>query len=136
MKLLNRILTGAAAVLLLAGFAPLAQAEDPLYFKNGGWLCTSPDNYREALREQANLSGRSFDELRQELLDSGKCYYIEDDQRHDGVSPYIEVLGEEGDLKNIKFVLKMEVRHALLHRDLSWYTFQGWTASDNLKPLW
>ena len=96
----------------------------------------SPEAYQEAIHAQLNLGGRTFDELRTEMLDSKKCYYIEDDKITDVNAPYITVLETAGELWNITFVMQFEKRRAFLHRDLNWYTFTGWTHSTNLKKLW
>ena len=139
MNIQYKILSVVFAAFILTAFVPDGMAEEdlPLYFKHGAWLCTSPEAYDRAIVAQRSLSGgRTFDDLRQELLDQKECFYIEEEQRHDVISPYISVIESVGDMRKIKFFMSFETRYAARHQDVNWYDFTVWTHADNLKPLW
>ena len=130
------LLIAALVVMLLSLGATGGRAENPFYFKHGAWLCSTPEAYPLAVEATGNLGGRTFEELRQELLDAGKCYYLEDDQITDVGAPYIDILESIGDMRKLKFVLQIDEKTASRAGNITWLNFTVWTHADNIKRLW
>lgn len=136
MKLRHYLTIWTLVALSFTVISAVGYAATPMYFKHGCWLCTSVEYYQEAKSEILNLKGRTFEEVRNQLFETGKCIYIEDGQVTDVVAPYIEVVEKVGSMWKISFIMKTEERITIIHRNLNWYRFEGWTDAANLKELW
>lgn len=128
---------GVAALCLFSLSASAAEDTVHWYLKNPAWVCANPEAYDGAIKAQRELKAdQTLDDLEKDLFDRQLCIFIDAEEIEGLSAPYLTILETKGGMTHISFVIKFEKRLALLHREMNWYKFNGWTEQTNLKELW
>jgi hypothetical protein len=99
--------------------------------KDGSWLCDTPESYDLAIAEAAKQNG-DLDALKKRLLDEKLCIYLDADLVARMMVPYAKVLERQGSKVKVTFTVQQRKRLETLHRQISRFTFVGWTDAGNL----
>jgi hypothetical protein len=136
---MNIVNVTAAALALSVAAAMPAWAIDrdgepiPQTLYSGTWLCSTPENYDLAIERAANASRDSINQIRTELLEAKQCIMVDEDDVEDMMAPFVTVLEQRGDKVLIRYTVEFERRIELLHRQVTQFTFSGWTDRGNLR---
>jgi len=126
-----------AALFLLITMSLQASADDsaasPTSLTMGSWVCKSPEVYEKIIAELATGELSPFKLASKHETD---CLYMDDDNLEDMLAPYVKVLTEEGDKTQVSFFVEFYKRVEFLHRQIKHVKFVGWTATENIVPLY
>jgi len=136
---MNNLKFAAAALALAVAAAFPAQAIDrdgepiPQTLYSGTWLCTTPENYDLAVERGESATRENINQLKAELLEAKQCMMVDEDDVEDMMAPFVTVLEQRGDKVLIRYMVQFERRLELLHRQVTQFTFSGWTDRANLR---
>ena len=116
----------------LGGVVALAHATDYLQtLKEGSWLCTTPEAYDLAVAEQR--TNGDLNALKERLRAEKLCIYADAEFVEKMMVPYAKVLERQGNKVKVTFIVQYRKRLEFLHRQISRFTFVGWTDASNLE---
>ena len=123
-----------AALLAVAVTGPAAaQQLDPQVLWDGTWVCSSPEAYTTGLRMVEDRQGKSFGELKAELLKQKLCMYVDGDDVEDMMAPFVTIHDRHGDIVKVSFTIEFYKKIEFLHRNITRVTFNGWTKESSLR---
>jgi hypothetical protein len=133
----------ALTVVILAigiGTADARATKGPPYLlEEGSWICVTPEDYDQAIAEEAKINGYpELMALNERLVEAKSCMLIDDEHIEDMLAPFVTVVERQGDKIKVEFWVEFYKRQAELHRAWTHVKFSGWTAEERLadyRPL-